>query len=98
MQGIYDYPASLTVFMPISSYRKTFGEKEDYFNGYFSREKITDLDEDLIATTITEDDLTKEMCIRDRYDLQPAGCKQCDGSGGRSNLSGSWRGWCETGW
>ena len=45
--------------MPISSYRKTFGEKEDYFNGYFSREKITDLDEDLIATTITEDDLTK---------------------------------------
>ena len=53
VQGIYDYPASLTVFMPISSYRKTFGEKEDYFNGYFSREKITDLDEDLIATTIT---------------------------------------------
>ena len=45
--------------MPISSYRKTFGEKEDYFNGYFSREKITDLDENLIATTITEDDLTK---------------------------------------
>ena len=38
VQGIYDYPASLTVFMPISSYRKTFGEKEDYFNGYFSRE------------------------------------------------------------
>ena len=59
VQGIYDYPASLTVFMPISSYRKTFGEKEDYFNGYFSREKITDLDENLIATTITEDDLTK---------------------------------------
>jgi len=59
VQGIYDYPASLTVFMLISSYRKTFGEKEDYFNGYFSREKITDLDEDLIATTITEDDLTK---------------------------------------
>ena len=29
------------------------------FNGYFSREKITDLDENLIATTITEDDLTK---------------------------------------
>lgn len=59
MQGIYDYPASLTVFMPISSYRKTFGEKEDYFNGYFSSEKITDLDENLIATIITEDDLTK---------------------------------------
>lgn len=59
VQGVYDYPASLTVFMPIDSYRETFGESEDYFNGYFSREKITDLDEDLIATTITEDDLTK---------------------------------------
>ena len=30
-----------------------------YTHLYFSREKITDLDEDLIATTITEDDLTK---------------------------------------
>ena len=69
VQGIYDYPASVAVFMnqeefwdtfdKEEGYRKTFGEKEDYFNGYFSREKITDLDEDLIATTITEDDLTK---------------------------------------
>lgn len=59
VQGIYDYPALLTVFMPITSYRETFGEKEDYFNGYFSQEKIKDLDEDLIAMTITEDDLTK---------------------------------------
>ena len=34
----------------------------------------------------------------ERYDLQPAGGKQCDGSGGRSDLPGSWRGWSETGW
>ena len=45
--------------MPVDSFRKTFGKSEDYFNGYFSQEKITDLDEDLIAATITEDDLTK---------------------------------------
>ncbi len=39
---------------------KIFGKSDDYFNGYFSPGKeITDLDEDLIAATITEDDLTK---------------------------------------
>ncbi len=59
VRGIYEYPGALTVFMPITSFRETFDKDEDYFNGYFSREKITDLDDDLIAATITEDDLTK---------------------------------------
>lgn len=59
VRGIYQYPGALSVFMSIDSFRETFGEGEDYFNGYFSREKITDLDEDLIAATVTEDDLTK---------------------------------------
>ena len=59
VRGIYQYPGALAVFMPVDSFRKTFGKSEDYFNGYFSQEKITDLDEDLIAATITEDDLTK---------------------------------------
>ena len=59
VSGIYDYPGALTVFMPITSFREIFGKDENYFNGYFSREKITDLDEDLIAAMITEDDLTK---------------------------------------
>ena len=59
VQGVYKYPGALTVFMPITSFRETFGKDADYFNGYFSREKITDLDESVIASTITEDDLTK---------------------------------------
>ena len=59
VRGIYKYPGVLTVFMPIATFRETFAKDEDYFNGYFSREKITDLDEDVIASTITEDDLTK---------------------------------------
>lgn len=59
VKGIYAYPAALTVFMPITSFRETFGKGEDYFNGYFSKEKLTDLDEDVIGATITEDDLTK---------------------------------------
>ena len=59
VRGIYDYPGALTVFMPIMSFRDAFDKDADYFNGYFSQEKIKDLDEDLIAATITEDDLTK---------------------------------------
>ena len=38
---------------------ETFDKSEDYFNGYFSDEEIKDIDERYIATTITEDDLTK---------------------------------------
>lgn len=59
VQGVYKYPGALTVFMPITSFQETFGKDADYFNGYFSQEKITDLDESVIASTITEDDLTK---------------------------------------
>ena len=36
-----------------------FDHPEDYFNGYFSNEPITDLEESYIATKITEDDMTK---------------------------------------
>ena len=37
----------------------TFAKDAGYFNGYFSDNEITDIDEAYIATTITEDDLTK---------------------------------------
>ncbi|MCQ2080339.1 MAG: ABC transporter permease [Lachnospiraceae bacterium] len=57
--GTYAYSAALTVFMNIDEYRQTFGEKEDYFTGYFSNRKITDIDSKDIAAVITESDLTK---------------------------------------
>ena len=57
--GTYAYSASLSVFMNIDEYRQKFGEKEDYFTGYFSNQKITDIDAKYIATVITESDLTK---------------------------------------
>ena len=57
--GTYAYSAALAVFMNIDEYRQTFGEKEDYFTGYFSNQKITDIDEKYIAAVITESDLTK---------------------------------------
>lgn len=59
VKGIFQYPGALSVFMSTGEFREIFGKSDDYFNGYFTKEEITDLDEDLIATTITEDDLTK---------------------------------------
>ena len=57
--GIYDYPAALAVFMGREELNETFGLGEGYFNGYFSDVELTDLDERLLATKITADDLTK---------------------------------------
>lgn len=37
----------------------SFDKKDTYFNGYFSDEELTDLDDDYVSTTITQDDLTK---------------------------------------
>ena len=45
--------------MNIDQFDTAFDHPSDYFNGYFSNEKITDIDEMYIATEITEDDLTK---------------------------------------
>ena len=57
--GIYQYDAALTVFMNRQDYISSFDEKEDYFTGYFSNEKLTDLKDDDVASVITEKDLTK---------------------------------------
>ena len=42
-----------------SYFNEVFNCQEGYFNGYFSNKKITDLKDDYIASTITQDDLTK---------------------------------------
>ena len=57
--SVYDYPAALAVFMEQEELNGRFGLDEGYFNGYFSDVELTDLDERLIATKITADDLTK---------------------------------------
>lgn len=57
--GIYTYPSSIAVFMEQSEYNKVFDKRDGYFNGYFTNEKITDIDDSLISTTITKDDLDK---------------------------------------
>jgi putative ABC transport system permease protein len=57
--GIYDYPSTLAVFMNIDKCNRLFNFGDDYYNGYFSNEELTDLNEKDIASTITVDDLTK---------------------------------------
>ncbi|MBR6537111.1 MAG: ABC transporter permease [Lachnospiraceae bacterium] len=57
--GVYEYPAALAVFMEQQEWNEIFGLGGGYFNGYFSDVELTDLDERLLATKITADDLTK---------------------------------------
>ncbi|MDD3221287.1 MAG: ABC transporter permease [Clostridia bacterium] len=57
--GIYDYPAAMAVFMPAEEFVKVFDKEADYFNGYFSNKELSDIDENYIASCITEEDLTK---------------------------------------
>lgn len=59
IKGIQTYPAALTVFMSQEQFCQVFEKEEAYFNGYFSNEELTEIDEAYIASCITEDDLTK---------------------------------------
>ena len=59
--GIYDGYQSIAVFLSNENYRKIFDLDEEAFTGYFSNEELTDIDDDMIATVITERDITK-MC------------------------------------
>lgn len=53
------YPAALAIFMPRAEFNEIFDKDEEYFNGYFSNEELEDIDDRMIATVITKDDLTK---------------------------------------
>ena len=49
----------MALYMSKSYFNEVFNCQDGYFNGYFSNRKITDLKDDYIASTITQDDLTK---------------------------------------
>ena len=56
--GSYYYPASLCVFMTNDNFNDVFDKDDGYFTGYFSNEKLKDIDDKYIVTTITQKDLT----------------------------------------
>ncbi len=57
--GIYDYDASLAVFMPRSHFNTVFEQNKNYYTGYFSDKKLRDIDPGLIASIIKTSDLTR---------------------------------------
>lgn len=59
VDGIYQYTAAISVFMPRSDFIDTFDKKPGYYNGYFSSSKIKDIDEDYVANILTAKDYTK---------------------------------------
>lgn len=59
VDGIVDYEGGIAVFMDNKSFNRTFDKKDDEFSGYFSRNEITDIDEQDIATVITAEDISK---------------------------------------
>ena len=59
VKGIYDFSGTLAVFLPINNYREIFDEDVDFFSGFMADEEIKGIDDEYIATTITEDDVLK---------------------------------------
>ena len=59
VDGIYDYPTIISVFMKQDYFNEVFGNEDGYYNGYLSYEELSDIDEMFISAKITEDDLTK---------------------------------------
>ncbi len=59
VSGIYDYQGALAVFMDQEEMNRMLDLDGDYFSGYFSDSKITDIDEAYIGSVIDLDALTK---------------------------------------
>lgn len=57
--GVYDYQTSMAIFMNIKDYNQIFGNEADYFTGYFSDSKLTELNDEDVAVVISADDYTK---------------------------------------
>lgn len=59
VDGIYDYSIGIAVFMEREALNNRFDLEEGYYNCYFANEEISDIDDMLIATVISEDDMNK---------------------------------------
>ncbi|MBR4554735.1 MAG: ABC transporter permease [Ruminococcus sp.] len=57
--GFYEYPSTIAVFTGLDRFNELFGYESGHYNMYLSSSEITDIDDKLIATRITSDDLTK---------------------------------------
>lgn len=58
LKKTYQYPSTLCIFMPLDAYNAMLGKSDEYYTGYFSDHKLTELKDSFVATTITRKDLT----------------------------------------
>ena len=66
VKGTYDGTISVAIFMPNAVFNDVFDKEDGSFCGFFSNEELTDLDEENIATVITEREITKMADQLDR--------------------------------
>ena len=59
VKGIVDYDGGIAAFMDKEDFNRVFEKEEDEFSGYFSQNKINDIDEQYIAATVTSEDIVK---------------------------------------
>lgn len=59
VNGIYEYPMSVSIFMSEDDYCTKFSVDKENFTGYFSNSKIKDIQQEYIYSVIKEEDLTK---------------------------------------
>lgn len=59
VDGIYDNPTTLAVFVSRDKFNEMLGNDKDYYSGYLSDKGIDDIDDSLISAEITKDDFTK---------------------------------------
>lgn len=59
VDGLVDYEGGVSAFMGNDAFNSMFGNKPDGFSGYFSKNEITDIDEQDIAAVITAEDISK---------------------------------------
>ena len=57
--GVYDYQASICVFMEQKTMNQCFDLGKEYFSGYMSQTPITDIDDKYLASEINLESLTK---------------------------------------
>ena len=59
VDGIYDNPTTLAVFVSRDKFNEMLENDKDYYSGYLSNKGIDDIDDSLISAEITKDDFTK---------------------------------------
>lgn len=59
IEGLVEYPAGMAVFMTKEQFETYFAALDGCFYGYFSNTELSDIEESMVLSLITEEELTK---------------------------------------